>query len=85
MQTLKILRQHTQLPVPQVVECKGNVGQGGLPFLIVTYLPGRRLSELASELTVADQNTIDRTLGSYTRSLTSLSATQFGMAHRRVA
>lgn len=82
VQTLKILRQYTQLPVPQVVECKSNIGQRGLPFLVVTHLPGRRLSELSSELTVAEQITIDQTLGSYTRSLTSLSATQFGMAHR---
>lgn len=82
MQTLKILRQHTQLPVPQVVECKSNIGQPGLPFLVVTHIPGRRLSQLSSELTVAERITIDQTLGSYTRSLTSLSATQFGMAHR---
>jgi aminoglycoside phosphotransferase (APT) family kinase protein len=81
-QTLKILRQHTQLPVPQVVECKSNAGQCGLPFLIVTHLPGRKLSELSSELTVTERTTIDRALGTYTRSLTSLSATQFGMAHR---
>jgi hypothetical protein len=53
-----------------------------LPFLIVTHLPGRRLSELSSELTVVEQRAIDRALGSYTHSLTSLSATQFGMAHR---
>jgi aminoglycoside phosphotransferase (APT) family kinase protein len=80
--TLDTLHEYTQLPVPQVIKYDSHGGQFGSPFLIMNHLPGRKLSELSSHLTVADRSTIDWTLGSYVRSLTALSATQFGMTHR---
>ncbi|KAJ8107105.1 hypothetical protein OPT61_g9097 [Boeremia exigua] len=60
----------------------GDIAQSGSPSLILGYIPGRRLSELSSHLTTAEQRTVDRTLGYYVRSLTSISATQFGMSQR---
>lgn len=82
VRTLETLRNYTQLPVPWVVKFDNHGGQFGSPFLMMSHLPGRRLCELASRLTAAERGTIDRTLGSYVQSLTSLSATQFGMLHR---
>ena len=79
---LGTLHEYTQLPVPRVIKYDSHGGSFGSPFLIMSHLPGRRLSELSSHLTAAKRSTIDRTLGSYVRSLTSLSATQFGMTHR---
>ncbi|KAI8939409.1 hypothetical protein NX059_003191 [Plenodomus lindquistii] len=49
---------------------------------MISHIPGRRLSEMSPYLTTAEQQIIDRTLGTYVRALTSLSATQFGMTHR---
>lgn len=49
---------------------------------MISHVPGRKLSEISPYLTKEEQKTIDRTLGSYVRALTSLSATQFGMTHR---
>lgn len=80
--TLDMLHEYTPLPVPQVIKYDSHGGQFGLPFLIISQLPGRKLSELSSHLTAVERNNIDRTLGSYVRSLTTLSATQFGMTNR---
>jgi hypothetical protein len=49
---------------------------------MMSYIPGRRLSEMASILTTNERRNIDRTLGAHVGALTALSATQFGMTHR---
>jgi hypothetical protein len=48
----------------------------------MSYVPGVKLSKITTHLTHHERSTIDRTLGSYVRALTALSATQFGMTHR---
>ncbi|ORY06041.1 kinase-like domain-containing protein [Clohesyomyces aquaticus] len=80
--TLETLREYTQLSVPQVIKYDSQGGTLGLPFLMTSYLPGRKLSEQSSILSASERKTIDRTLGAYVRSLTALSATQFGPTHR---
>lgn len=80
--TLETLHEYTRLPVPQVIKYDSHGGRFGLPFLIVSHMPGRRLSDVSTRLTTAERNAIDRSLGAYVRSLTTLSATQFGMTHR---
>jgi aminoglycoside phosphotransferase (APT) family kinase protein len=82
VKTLEALHEYTQLPVPRIIKYDNYGGLFGSPFLMMSHLPGRRLSELAPHLTAAERDTIDRTVGSYVRSLSSLSATQFGMTHR---
>jgi aminoglycoside phosphotransferase (APT) family kinase protein len=82
VKTLETLHEYTQLPVPRVIKYDDHGGLFGSPFLMMSYCPGRRLSELAPHLTVTERNAIDRTMGSYVRSLSSLSSTQFGMTHR---
>lgn len=54
----------------------------GSSYLLMSHLPGRRLSELHSYLTTSERNAVDRTLGAYVHTLTTLSATQFGPTHR---
>ncbi|KAF1920282.1 hypothetical protein BDU57DRAFT_508493 [Ampelomyces quisqualis] len=80
--TLETLHEYTQLPIPQVIKYDSQGGALGSPYLMTTHLPGRRLSELACNLTPSERRSIDRTLGSYVGELTALSATQFGMTHR---
>lgn len=80
--TLETLREYTQLPVPQVIKYDSHGGSFGSPFLLMSHVPGRRLSELSSYLSASERNAIDRALGAYVRTLSSLSATQFGMTHR---
>jgi hypothetical protein len=48
---------------------------------MMSYVPGRRLSELSAYLSLTEKRTVDRTLGAYVRQLTGLSATQFGSTH----
>jgi aminoglycoside phosphotransferase (APT) family kinase protein len=80
--TLETLREYTQLPVPQIIKYDGQGGALGAPFIMMSHIPGRRLSELTSYLTAGERKTIDRTLGACVRNLTTLSATQFGLTHR---
>lgn len=82
VKTLETLHEYTQLPVPRIIKYDDHGGVFGLPFLLMSHLPGRRLSEIEPHLTITERNSIDRTMGSYVRSLSSLSATQFGMTHR---
>jgi hypothetical protein len=79
---LETLHEYTQLPVPQVIKFDGQGGPLGCAYLMMTYLSGHRLSEIAASLTAGERIRIDRTLGTYVKALTALSATQFGMTHR---
>lgn len=79
---LETLHEYTQVPVPQVIKHDNQGGALGIPFLMTSYIPGRRLSDVSLYLTSYQRDTIDRTLGTYVRALTALSATQFGMTHR---
>jgi len=80
--TLETLHEYTQLPVPQVIKYDTAGGAMGIPFLLESHLPGRRLSDMDAYLTETERGNIDRTLGHHIRTLTTLSATQFGMTHR---
>jgi hypothetical protein len=76
--TLEIIHRYTQLPVPDVIQYDSQCGPFGSSFLIMSYVPGRTLSEIASWLTATERKSIDRVLGAYVRTLTTLSSTQFG-------
>ncbi|KAF1946419.1 hypothetical protein EJ02DRAFT_450512 [Clathrospora elynae] len=80
--TLETLHEYTQIPVPQIIKYDSHGGPLGTPFLMTSYIPGRKLSELSAYLTSSERSTIDHTLGTYVRALSALSATQFGMTHR---
>lgn len=86
--TLQSLRDYTQLPVAQVIKFekssrkKSAANPIGFTYLLTSYLPGRRYSELLTSVTVAQKHLIDQTLGSFVRKLTSLSATKFGPTHK---
>ncbi|KAH7401410.1 kinase-like domain-containing protein [Pyrenochaeta sp. MPI-SDFR-AT-0127] len=80
--TLETLHEYTHIPVPHVIKYDGNGGALGTPFLMMSCVPGRRLSELSPYLTASERSNIDRRLGGYVRTLTALPATQFGMTHR---
>ena len=80
--TLETLHEYTQLPVPQVIKFDGEGGALGSPYVMMSHMPGRKLSEIAASLTLNEKSNIDRTLGKYVGALTALSATQFGMTHR---
>lgn len=80
--TLETLHEYTNLPVPQVIKYDARGVTLGSPFLLMSYVPGRKLSELLPYLSTDERKSIDRTLGAYVGRLTSLSATQFGMTHQ---
>jgi hypothetical protein len=79
---LETLHEYTQIPVPQIIKYDGHGGALGSPYLMMSYIPGRRLSDMVTSLTTNERRKIDRALGTYVRALTALSATQFGMTHR---
>jgi aminoglycoside phosphotransferase (APT) family kinase protein len=80
--TLETLHEYTRLPVPQIIKYDAQGTALGSPYLMMSYIPGRRLSEIGSTLTASERYNIDRTLGAHVGALTALSATQFGMTHR---
>jgi aminoglycoside phosphotransferase (APT) family kinase protein len=80
--TLETLHEYSRLPVPQVIKYDGQGNALGYSYLMMSYIPGRRLSEMAPILTTTERRNIDRTLGAHVGALTTLSATQFGMTHR---
>jgi len=80
--TLETLHEYTQIPVPQLIKYDGHGGPLGTPFLMMSHIAGRKLSEFAPYLTASERSSIDQTLGVHVRALTTLSATQFGMTHR---
>jgi hypothetical protein len=79
--TLDVLRQYTELPVPQVLKYDSHGASFGSPFLLTSYIQGRRLCELTPHLSTEERNAIERTLGLYVRTLATLSSAQFGMIH----
>jgi len=83
LKTLQYLREYRQgqLLVPEVYQYQGHGGVLGSPFLLMSYMEGRRLSEALPYLSTNERHTIDRTLGSYMRTITTLNAQQFGMTH----
>ncbi|KAF2122427.1 hypothetical protein BDV96DRAFT_608490 [Lophiotrema nucula] len=80
--TLEFLHEYTSLPVPQLIKYDSHGGSFGSAFLLMTLIPGRRLSDLSSHISSSQKAAIDRTLGAYVRNLSALSATQFGPTHR---
>jgi aminoglycoside phosphotransferase (APT) family kinase protein len=83
LKTLRYLREYRQgqLPVPEVYQYQEHGGVLGSSFLLMSYVPGRRLSEVLPYLSAYERNAIDRALGSYMRTITMLNAQQFGMTH----
>ncbi|KAF1977187.1 hypothetical protein BU23DRAFT_322737 [Bimuria novae-zelandiae CBS 107.79] len=81
--TLRYLRDYLQgqLPVPEVYQYKEHVGVLGSPYLLMTCVPGRKLSEMLPYLSPGERGSIDRTLGTYVQSISSLNAQRFGMTH----
>jgi len=80
--TLETLHEYTHLPVPQVLKYDSHGGNFGSPFLLTSLIPGRTLSDLSPHLSGAQRAAVDRTLGSHVRTISALSATQFGMTDR---
>lgn len=81
---LETLHEYTQLPVPRIIKYDHHGGQFGAPYILMSHLPGRRLSEVSPHLTSSELRRIDWTLGAYVRNMTALSATQFGTTHQMV-
>ncbi|KAF9731488.1 hypothetical protein PMIN01_10505 [Paraphaeosphaeria minitans] len=83
LKTLRYLRDYCQgqLPVPEVYQYQDHGGVLGSPFLLMSFVQGRKLAEMLPYLSTHERNAIDRTLGAYMRTITMLNAQQFGMTH----
>lgn len=82
---LETLYTYTRLPVfARVQKYDSRGGPNGSAFLMTTYLPGSRLSELSPYLSAAEKQTIEYSLGMYVRQLSQISASQqnFGTTNR---
>jgi aminoglycoside phosphotransferase (APT) family kinase protein len=80
--TLETLHEFTQLSVPKVLKYDSHGGSLGSPFLLTSYISGRTLPEISRYLSASQRDIIQRTLGAYVRTLTALSASQFGTTER---
>jgi len=79
---LEALNSNTQLRTPKCIDHDPRGRSLGSPHLLLHCIPGRRLSELSQHLSAAERRVVDRTLGAYVRSITSLAADSFGLSHR---
>ncbi|KAF2813958.1 uncharacterized protein BDZ99DRAFT_379646 [Mytilinidion resinicola] len=79
---LDALSSNTQLRSPECIDHDPQGRALGSPHLLLQCVPGTRLSDLSSRLTASERRTVDRTIGAYVRSITSLAADSFGLAHR---
>lgn len=75
---IRTLQEHTQLPVPEVVDYDGNGNSFGSPYLLTAHTPGQRLSEALPYLSAVERKNVDRMLGSIAYTLASLTSLQFG-------
>ncbi|CAI6338930.1 unnamed protein product [Periconia digitata] len=79
--TTSILREFTQLPVPEIVDYDGHGSVFGSPYLLTARTPGQRLSEALPYTSITEKNSIDRMLGSVVCTLASLTSPRFGPIH----
>ncbi|KAF2758201.1 hypothetical protein EJ05DRAFT_439483 [Pseudovirgaria hyperparasitica] len=74
---LKLMATAPDVPIPRIVHCREHGGSFG-PYLLRTFIPGTRLTEMAPYLTASERETIDRTLGRHMERITSSTAGTFG-------
>ena len=79
---VELLAANTQLPVPRFIKHDPQGGSLGSPYLMLSHIPGTPLAEVAPYLSASERSIVDRTLGAYVRSITSLAAPSFGITHR---
>ena len=80
---LDLIRASSQVPIPQRISSDtSNRNAIHIPYLLRSYLPGRALSSLESQLSVTERENIDRTLGSHIRSMSSIRNNTFGTVYR---
>jgi hypothetical protein len=80
---LDLIRASGQVPIPQRIG--GDTSDRNVihsPFLLRSYIPGRSLSSMEAHLSVTERETIDRTLGTCIRSISSIRNNTFGTIHR---
>jgi hypothetical protein len=77
---LEALSSNTQHCTPICIDHEPRGRSLGSPHLLLRCVPGKRLSELS--LSAGYRRVVDRTLGAYVRSITSLTADTFGLPHR---
>ncbi|OCL11950.1 hypothetical protein AOQ84DRAFT_171479 [Glonium stellatum] len=79
---VELLAANTQLPVPHCIRHDPQGGSFGSPYLMLSYIPGIALAEIAPRLSPSERRVVDHTLGAYVRNIASLTAPRFGTTHR---
>lgn len=80
---LDLIRASSQIPIPQNIGSdSSNRNVIHSPYLLRSYIPGRLLSSMQQYLSVTERENIDRTLGGYIRSISSIRNNTFGPVHR---
>jgi hypothetical protein len=80
---LLTIARNTNFPVPQHIKFSSRSCSQAIraPYLIRSYIPGRRLSDVQLSLTPTGKAHIDQSLGVCFRALSSLTANAFGSPH----
>jgi hypothetical protein len=81
-QVLDLITSNPVLPVPYSIRCEGDICSFSTPYLLRSYIPGTRLSDISPYLSAAERAQIDRSIGYYLRIVSSHKSDTFGLADR---
>ncbi|KAK5144932.1 hypothetical protein LTR04_001439 [Oleoguttula sp. CCFEE 6159] len=82
---LELLRSSTSLPVARQINFDRKGGSFGTSYLLSSFVQGTSMADLFKCLSSSDRAGIDRSLGSYVKDISSITATAFGLPHKVAA
>jgi aminoglycoside phosphotransferase (APT) family kinase protein len=78
VEALRLVRAHTEAPVPEVLWFDDSLRHANSPLFLMTFIPGVSLQAARAEIDDERQATIDRDLGAHLRAINSIRADHFG-------
>jgi aminoglycoside phosphotransferase (APT) family kinase protein len=78
VEALRLVRAHTEAPVPEVLWFDDSLRHTNSPLFLMTFIPGASLQAVRAELDEARQAVIDRDLGRHLRAINAIRGDHFG-------
>lgn len=78
VEALRLVREHTGVPVPQVLAYDASGQLTASPFFVMAFVSGEPFNKVRAQWSVEDQAGIDRTVGGYVRAIGTITGTAFG-------
>jgi len=78
VETIRLVRQHTQVPAPEIFAHDRSRQIIGSDYFLMSFLPGVPLNKLRKDLTAGQNAAIDRQAGIYLRQMNMIRGPRFG-------